>query len=67
MEIDKKPEVAERGLMISNKSIRRWVLKCGPTTARNLREIRPKPYTRWHLDEMVSFNRWTANVHVAGC
>jgi putative transposase len=45
--------LAERGLMVSNESIRRWVLKFGPTIARNLREIRPKPYTRWHLDEMV--------------
>jgi putative transposase len=29
------------------------VLKFGPIFARNLREIRPKAYTRWHLDEMV--------------
>jgi transposase-like protein len=45
--------LAERGLMISNESIRRWVLKFGPIVARNLRKIRPKAYTRWHLDEMV--------------
>jgi putative transposase len=32
--------VAERVLMISNESIRRWVLKFGPIVARNLREIR---------------------------
>ena len=45
--------LAERGLMVSNKSIRRWVLKFGPIIARNLREIRPKADSRWHLDEMV--------------
>jgi hypothetical protein len=45
--------LAERGLMISYESIRRWVLKFGPIVARNLRKIRPKTYTRWHLDEMV--------------
>jgi putative transposase len=45
--------LAERGLMVSNESVRRWVLKFGPIFARNLREIRPKAYTRWHLDEMV--------------
>ena len=45
--------LAERGLTVSNESIRRWVLKFGPIVARNLREIRPKAYTRWHLDEMV--------------
>jgi hypothetical protein len=32
--------LAERGLMISNESIRRWVLKFGPIIARNLRETR---------------------------
>ena len=35
------------------ESIRRWVLKFGPIIARNLRENRPTPYTRWHLDGMV--------------
>ena len=44
---------AERGLIVSNESIRRWVLKFGPIVARNLREMRPKAYTRRHLDEMV--------------
>ena len=33
--------LAERGLMVSNESIRRWVLKFGPIIAKNLRAIRP--------------------------
>jgi transposase-like protein len=45
--------LAERGLMVSNESIRRWVLKFGPIIAKNLRAIRPKPHGRWHLDEMI--------------
>src|SRR5271156_2932925 len=45
--------LAERGLMVSNESIRRWVVKFGPAIARNLRETRPKAHNRWHLDEMV--------------
>jgi putative transposase len=45
--------LAERGLMVSNESIRRWVLKFGPIIAKNLRAIRPKPRSRWHLDEMM--------------
>src|ERR1700724_4835376 len=45
--------LAERGLMVSNESIRRWVLKFGPIIAKNLRAIRLKPHSRWHLDEMV--------------
>jgi hypothetical protein len=45
--------LTERGLIVSNESVRRWVLKFGPVIARNLRGLRPKAYTRWHLDEMV--------------
>ena len=45
--------LAERGLMISNESIRRWVLKFGPIFAKHLRAIQPKAYIRWQLDEMV--------------
>src|SRR5213595_1466590 len=45
--------LAERGLDISYESVRSWVLKFGPTIARNLRGCRPRPSDRWHLDEMV--------------
>jgi hypothetical protein len=45
--------LAERGLTVSNELIRRWVHKFGPLIAKNLRETRPKPHSRWHLDEMV--------------
>jgi len=38
--------LAERGLTVSNESIRRWVLKFGPVIAKNLRGTRPKPHTR---------------------
>ncbi len=45
--------LAERGLAISNETIRRWVLKFGPVVARNIRRVRPVPHSQWHLDEMV--------------
>jgi putative transposase len=45
--------LAERGLIVSNESIRRWVLKFGPAIAKNMWKSRPQSYTRWHLDEMV--------------
>ena len=45
--------LAQRGLMVSSESIRRWVLKFGSIIAKNLRESRPKAHCRWHLDEMV--------------
>lgn len=42
--------LAERGPMVSNELIRRWVLKFGPIIAKN----RPKAHSQWHLDEMVA-------------
>ena len=45
--------LAERGVEVSYETVRRWVLKFGPVVARRLRERRPRPSCRWHLDEMV--------------
>src|SRR5580693_4204307 len=45
--------LAERGLDISYETVRRWVLKFGPLIARKLRQGRPRPSGKWHLDEMV--------------
>src|SRR3712207_4923039 len=45
--------LAERGLDISYETVRRWVLKFGPAIARRLRQGRPRPSPRWHLDEMA--------------
>ena len=43
--------LAEHGLDISYETVRRWVLKFGPAIARRLRQCRPRPSDRWHLDE----------------
>jgi hypothetical protein len=45
--------LAERGLDVSYETVRSWVLKLGPVTARRLWRRRPRPINRWHLDEMV--------------
>jgi putative transposase len=45
--------LAERGLDVSYETVRSWVLKFGPIIARRLRRSRPRPSSRWHLDEMV--------------
>src|ERR1700740_348326 len=45
--------LAERGLDISYETVRTWVLEFGPVIARRLRQRRPGPSNRWHLDEMV--------------
>src|SRR5580704_2175390 len=43
--------LAECGLDVSYETVRRWVLKFGPLFARELRNRRPRPTLRWHLDE----------------
>ena len=45
--------LAERGLDVSYETVRRSVPKFGPLIARKLRQGRPRPSARWHLDEMV--------------
>jgi len=45
--------LAERGIDVSNETVRRWFLKFGLLVASNLRRSRPRASTRWHLDEMV--------------
>ena len=45
--------LVERGLDISYETVRRWVLKFGPLIARKLRQGRPPPSERWHLDEIA--------------
>jgi transposase-like protein len=50
---DAEDLLAERGLDVSYETVRRWVLKFGPVFARELRRRRPRPTSRWHLDEMA--------------
>ena len=45
--------LAERGIDVSNETVRRWFLKFGQLIAGNLRRSRPPASGRWHLDEMV--------------
>jgi putative transposase len=44
--------LAERGVVVSYESIRRWCLKFGSAFADNLRRHRPRPGEKWHLDEV---------------
>jgi hypothetical protein len=44
--------LAERDIMLSYESIRRWVIHFGPMIAADLRRRRPRPHTTWHLDEV---------------
>jgi DDE domain len=44
--------LAERGIVVSYETVRRWVNHFGPTIAAELRKRRPKPHSTWHLDEV---------------
>jgi putative transposase len=44
--------LAERGIIVSYETVRRWVNHFGPMIAADLRSRRPKPHTIWHLDEV---------------
>ena len=54
--------LAERGIVVTYESIRRWVLTFGPQIARRLQARRSKPHGRWHLDE-----RAILSANSAGC
>ena len=45
--------LAERGIVVTYESVRRWVLTFCPAIARRLRARRPRPHGRWHMDEML--------------
>jgi putative transposase len=44
--------LAERGIVVSYETVRRWVNHFGPMIAAHLRKRRPKPHAAWHLDEV---------------
>ncbi len=44
--------LAERGIILSYETVRRWVNHFGPKIAAGLRRRRPRPHTTWHLDEV---------------
>ena len=42
--------LAERGIVVSHETVRRWVNHFGPKIAADLRNLRPRRYTVWHVD-----------------
>ena len=44
--------MAERGVVVSYESTRRWCLKFGRGFAQRLRALRPRPGDTWHVDEV---------------
>jgi putative transposase len=46
--------LAERGVEVSDETVRRWVRKFGPVFAQPLQHSHPKLSQHWHLDEMMA-------------
>lgn len=44
--------LAERGIAVSDETIRRWCRTFGQTFANGVRRRRPRPGDKWHVDEM---------------
>jgi putative transposase len=44
--------LAERGVVVSYETVRRWCKKFGQSFACRLRHRRPRPGDKWHLDEV---------------
>jgi putative transposase len=42
--------LAERGVLLSYETIRRWCEEFGQSFANGLRRRRPRPGDKWHLD-----------------
>jgi len=53
--------LAERGVVVSYESIRRWCRKFGQSFANRFRRRRPRSGDKWHLDEV--FIRIRGEVH----
>jgi putative transposase len=49
---DVEEPLAERGIIVTYKTVRVWVARFGPLIARRLQHRRGRPRSRWHLDEM---------------
>ena len=44
--------LAERGIVVSYETVRRWCKKFGPSFANRVRRRRPRPGDKWHMDEV---------------
>ncbi len=49
---DVEEMLAERGVILTDETVRQWCRKFGQTDANALRRRRPRPGDTWHLDEV---------------
>src|ERR1700720_233733 len=51
--------LAERGIVVSYETVRRWCQKFGQSFANRLRRRRPRPGDKWYMDEVF--------IRIQGC
>ena len=51
--------LAERGIVVSYETVRRWCQKFGQSFANSLRRRRPRPGDKWYMDEVF--------IRIQGC
>jgi putative transposase len=56
--------LAERGVVVSYETVRRWCKKFAASFADRLRRRRPRPGDKWHMDEVLILS---ANSTLAVC
>ena len=57
--------LAERGIVVSYETVRRWVNHFGPMIAADLRKRRPKPHSALASGRGLSENRWPDGLSLA--
>jgi putative transposase len=52
--------LAERGIVVSYETVRRWCQKFGQSFANRLRRRRPRPGDKWYMDGVsrTHFRSW---------
>jgi putative transposase len=65
--------LAERGVVVSYETVRRWCKKFAASFADRLRRRRPRPGDKWYMDEVfirilgVQHYLWRASIRMASC
>jgi len=58
--------LAERGILVSYETVRRWCKKFGASFAERLRRRRPRPGDKWHMDDASRTRLWRGGVELYG-
>ncbi len=58
--------LAERGVILTDETVRQWCRKFGQRYANALRRRRPRPGDKWHLDGLMAMPPFCGLCHRTG-